>query len=355
MVQLGIQTLEDTTVSQFAVGNGYYNPNGGDDLMEIFETSLKEKHLYDVLPLAGVRDGEVVLSADTIKKYAVIATNTHSNKQNVLGIIAKDSDVLYPEDAIRDIAKSIPLPVRSLVLSPNADKMIVEFNLPEMNIMGDFVQQSLVVFSNILRGDGSGAMLWHLPMRCINQIPVMQMHKSNGWSTSKFGRIKFEDIMARAGQFVKFAPQKMEELYGLMNKTVISDSQFSNLLHQLYPYPILPQAKVTDEGTDFYERYVTWKKKRAEVESVHNTVQEIIHNGNGTHTTAQTSNMSLYAYVQAVSEFESKAGNIAPERMINQMIGGMRSKKIGSAFEQALTVIKKPELTNVKVRKFSDS
>ena len=377
-----------TAVSQAveeARGQSVYGTGAsyGDDHMEIVDAAIElrvPQVNLGLTPLIGTSDESEYIEVDgttyapvTVPHSAIAAGKkvkafmltgyvpqengyaTHS-----YGLVNSELQTLHHMELIKLMQEKLltatgsPLSVRDIIFDRTFQRMVVAFRLPETDVVGDIIQNDLLVWSDMNRSGKAGMMLGQLPIRCTNTINVLQSQANGQW-TIKGRRGNIEDIVSHGSQFAQTAMDEMREFYTLMNEVPVSEQTVNIVLGDLYPVPQTPRRKFQESRTDHNKRRMGWIQKRAEILAEQETVKHIFENKTG--TAAQLENpYSAYGLFQAISEKATYAnpGN-AESHMLAMLGGGKLQKEVRTGFELCMGIVQSKELDARAVKRGIDT
>lgn len=337
------QTFVTTAAQEQFLRDGYGGATftrSGVTPLEAFEQAGGDQYRLELLPLVAVDStGKTVVDAKTVNSLLLYQT---APKPHSIGQVKKATDVLEHRTFIEMMTKIAPnVKVDTILISPSGDQMVIQVPITEIDIFGDEVQNKLVMWSSVKRGTGCGALLWSMPLRCTNQIPVIQMSarkKSNGGFALRGGNygLSAEKLLERATGFAQTGTERLKFIYGEMAKHQLTARDVELMLNQVYKMPLQPQVEITDTKVSNFEKMQLWSEARHAVKEKHDLVREVLENRNGTGV-----GFSLYSMVQAVSEVETKhkVGNIATAT--KQMMNGVRQTRIADAFNLSVEALRR--------------
>jgi hypothetical protein len=306
----------------------------------------------ELLPLAAVdEDNNVVIGPANIKyKYVRQTTPEIQN----LGIVKSENDIISHASFMDVLDQHMrddddqPIGADVFVIQPRGTAF-VQYPVKTIDVYGDEITQHLVIYSNVIRSKGSGVVLWSVPIRCLNQIPVMRMSMNRGglnYSTGGKGftsKGRIESYIQQSKRFVNKYSDEMKELYTGMAEFNLDDGETDSLLWRIYRDPELPRPKVNETPFEIDKKMTQWLSSRKEASENREAVKEILagQTDGARLGTSATRPLSLYTLLQAVSDHESHRKVNHPERLPDEFIGtGKRSRPIYATFNLALETLR---------------
>ena len=323
-----------------------------DTVMDAFLDAGGDEISVELTRLAGVDDkNNVIIDPSEVKSYMLRqVTPVPVN----FGMVTKKEDVLEHKDLVKHMLGAMkqengkPMKVDALLIGDKGATIVAQFPLEITDMDGETVKHNLVVYSNVKRSAGSGVMLWSMPIACTNQIPVMQMSGNNNGYTIYHPKAaaRLEKLIDTANVFASTANKRMLDIYAKLSKFSLNDDYLSNLLNVLYPIPEYKMPKLTDTGLDTSKRIENWSNAKSEALKQREMIEWLMDNGNGTHDTYVRRQRTLYNYLQAVSELETKRPYADINGVTKNFIsGGSRQKKIAFAFAQCLETLRRNKVS----------
>lgn len=309
---------------------------------------------FEVLPLAGVKktnDGEnIVLENDRIKLNGLFQRNKQGYE--FVDVVNDERDVMWYDEVVKLLDENMidkngnRMPLRSLTLSGNKQKLMFQYPVETIDVHGEPVKHDLVGWTSISPKGKSGFVLWSTPLWCTNQIPYISMTASRSGNQTfmaygKNRKVAFRDAVMHASEFATQASDNMKNMYDKMAGVPVDENDFEYMLTQVYTEPDRVLITAADTTTDYMDKHRRWLAARKKMKAYRNLVRETLHNGRGRMDSPVRSGFNLYSIIQAFSDVETRSPYNNAETATNQMISGKRRNTIAKAIDHAMVYMKR--------------
>lgn len=276
---------------------------------------------------------------DESRKYQSIG-EVKLNDKKIKNPQMEDFDIIWHSKVVesaRVALKNSQMNISAILLGNNTSTLAFQIPLEPIQILDDEILTSIVVYSNLLPTKGAGVILWNMPLRCVNQLPVAQLGNKGktNFGDKRFSRVDIIKHIERIVPFGKVAREQTRNIFNTLTTVQLNPKELDRLVYKTYPNPDMPKRYITDSHKDYLEREREWVKSLEDVKENRAELMHVIENGTKTADNKATRDVTLYSYVQAASQIASRHGYRTEESWFNQFTsnGGSRRNEINRALQ----------------------